>query len=124
MRQEKLYELLFELTTDIDIIDNKMKKVIFPVDENNFGDTNFLRLYACSKQYSVLKHVCSNIIKKLDKSKMPKKEDLIHQFQIICSCIPNYDYDDLEICPEAENLKLKYIRYIKQDKINLDSKSL
>ena len=46
MTLNKLSELLFELTTDVDAVDMKMKKVTFPVDENNFADDNFLRLYS------------------------------------------------------------------------------
>jgi len=124
MKKEKIYELLFEITTDIDAVDRKMKKVKFPVDENNFGDTNFLRLYACSKQYNVLKKICSNIIEKLDETKTEKNKDLIHQFEVIRSCIPTYDFDTLEICPEAEELKFKYIKYLKQEKINLNNRNL
>lgn len=124
MKKEEIYKLLFEITTDIDTIDMKMKKVQFPVDENNFGDKNFLKLYACSKQYNVLKKVCSSIIEKLDEIKTEKNKDIISQFEIISSCIPTYDFDTLEICPEAEDLKLKYIKYLKTEKINLNNHNL
>ena len=123
MKLSKINELIFEITADIDEIDRKIKKVIFPVDENNFGDENFLRLYACSKQYDVLKKVCSNIIEKIEKIEIPKKEELIHQFEITRSCIPFYDFDTLEICPEAEELKLKYIKYLKTEKIYLENQT-
>lgn len=120
MAQKKLDELYFELSEDIDAVDMKMKKVVFPVDENNFGDKNFLRLYACSKQYRVLKKVCYNLIQAISKEKIKHKRTYLQQFDDLYSSIPTYDYDDLEICPEAENLKLKYIRYIKQEQINLE----
>jgi len=123
MTTENIYEILFELTADIDYVDKKMKKVVFPVDENNYKDVNFLRLYSCSKQYNVLKKVCSNIIKKLECANSPKYESLINQFEIMHSCIPDYDFDTLEICPEAENLKLKYIKYLKEEKINLENQT-
>jgi len=120
MAQKKLDELYFELSEDIDAVDMKMKKVVFPVDENNFGDQNFLRLYACSKQYRVLKNVCYNLIDAINSSKIKHRRTYRQQFEDLYSTIPTYDFDDLEICPEAENLKLKYIHYIKQDKINLE----
>ena len=123
MKKEQIYELLYEIVSDIDEVDMKMKKVHFPVDENNFGDKNFLRLYSCSKQYNVLKKVCSNIIPKIE-TKKGLNEDFIHQFKIISSCIPAYDFDTLEICPEAENLKLKYIKYLKANKINFNNNNL
>lgn len=121
MRLNKLDELLCELTTDVDNVDRKMKKVQFPVDEDNFRDENFRRLYSCSKQYNVLKKVCSNITKALHSTKIKSKHEYIQQFTILESCIPFYDYDDLEICPEAEDLKLKYIKYIKADKIEINT---
>ena len=120
----KLDELLYEITGDVDIVDRKMKKVVFPVDENNFADENFLRLYSCSKQYNVLKKVCKNIQSALKTSKIKSKREYMQQFSQLESCIPTYDYDSLEICPDAENLKLKYIKYLKQDKIKLNTQSI
>ncbi len=120
MAQTKLDELYFELTADIDAVDMKLKKVIFPVDENNFKDSNFLKLYVCSKKYRVLKKVCYNLIDAINHSKIKHKKTYRQQFEDLYSSIPTFDYDDLEICPEAEDLKLKYINYIKQDKINLE----
>lgn len=120
----KIDKLLFEITSDIDNIDMKMKKISFPVDENNFSDENFLRLYSCSKQYNVLSKVCQNLINKLEISRIKAKHDYIQQFSILESCIPKYDFDNLEICPEAEDLKLKYIKYMKLDKIDLVSNEI
>jgi len=121
MKLNKLDELLIEITGDVDNVDRKMKKVIFPVDYNNFADKNYLRFYSCAKQYSVLKKVCSNIITAIENANVKAKHDNLQQFEILRSCIPTYDFDDLEICPEAEELKFKYLKYIKPEKINLES---
>ena len=123
MKREQIYELLYEITIDIDIVDRKMKKIVFPVDENNYADRNFLKLYVCSKQYNVLKKVCDNIIEKLSERPSFNNKEFIHQFENIRASIPVYDFDTLEICPEAEDLKLKYIKYIKKDKINFKNET-
>ena len=49
MNYTKLDDLLYDLEEDVDAVARKMKKVIFPVDEDNFHDPNFLRLYSCAR---------------------------------------------------------------------------
>ena len=123
MKREQIHELLYEITIDIDIVDRKMNKIIFPVDENNYADKNFLKLYSCSKQYNVLRKVCDNIIAKLNEKPSFNHKEFISLFENIRCAIPFYDFDTLEICPEAEDLKLKYIKYLKKDKINFENQT-
>jgi len=121
MTENDISKLLDELTIDIDAVDKKIKKVKFPVDENDFGDENFLKLYSCSKQYRILKKICSNIIKTIPSLSIKHKRFYLVQFENLEQNIPSFDFEDLEICPEAENLKFKYIKYLKQEKINTNT---
>lgn len=121
MNYTKLDDLLYDLEEDVDAVARKMKKVIFPVNEDNFGDPNFLRLYSCARQYSVLARVCKNIIKVIEESHIKGKRNYIEAFNMLLSTIPTYDFDNLEICPEAEELKLKYVKFIKAEKINVNT---
>ncbi len=116
----KLDELYFDIEADVDNVAKKMKKVVFPVDED-YKDPNFLLLYSCSKQYNVLRKVCRNIINVIKDSNVKHKRSHIESFTMLLNSIPCYDFDNLEICPEAENLKLKYIKYIKAEKIDLNT---
>ena len=109
MNYTKLDDLLYDLEEDVDAVARKMKKVIFPVDEDNFGDPNFLRLYSCARQYSVLAKVCKNIIQVIEASHIKGKRHYIESFNMLLSTIPTYDFDNLEICPEAEELKIRKI---------------
>lgn len=116
----KLDEVYYDIENDVDMIAKKMKNVVFPVDED-FKDPNFLLLYSCSKQYNVLAKVCNNIISRLQETNIKAKYSHIEMFSNLLSTIPFYDFETLEICPEAENLKLKYVKFLKAEKINLNT---
>ena len=99
-----------DLMDDANIITGQLYELLGKKYDENFLDENYLKLYSLIKQAKVLRKVAMYRIKN---DQDPAAVGVLVDIDDATYYFSEYEFDELEICPQAEELKLKYAQYLK-----------
>lgn len=99
-----------DLIDDANIITSQLYELLGKKYDESFLDKNYVKLYSLIKQAKVLRKVAMNRIKN---DQDPAAVGVLIDIDDATYYFSEYEFDELEICPQAEELKFKYIQYLK-----------
>lgn len=112
-----------EFVADVLVVNYQLGQLVNFEIEETFEDKHYPILYSYMKQAKVLKQVA---IAGISQSKSYKEQkiyaDALNELEYHTFPFADYNLDELEVCPEAENLKIKYAEFLnnKSDEISIN----
>lgn len=109
-------EILRSLLKDVSLLKVKYERINKAIIENSFKNEEYLKIYSLYRQLKVLKQTTVKIMQTSQSTVTLAKIDFIFdEIQELFNKISYYDFDDLEICPNAEDLKYKYNKMLQPE---------
>lgn len=117
MNNKKDSNILEILASDIFRLNSEFKLVKDKVENFDFSDDNYVKCYSIFSQLKVLKKVYRKLsqLNDIDENLAQEIDGFIEN---LSSNLESYDFDDLELCPKAESLKIKYKNYLNAQSSN------